>query len=137
MCYRAAVRHTVSMETMSAVSRPMGLVPLHLELWVLSHCPLYSVVSHIDRPPPQLLREQSPIAYTQTSLQWLPPLWHSLLITMSSVTVRSQSAAVSRGLSLTALTQQFCPTAFCLPTLFYLTPPGVGEGCLLPTHICT
>lgn len=116
MCYRAAVRHTISMETISAVSRPIGLVLLHLELCVLSHCHIFSCQPH--RPPPQLLREQSPTAYTQTAMQWLPPLWHTVPNTMSSDTIRSQSAAMSRGLSLTALTQQFHPTAFCLPTLF-------------------
>lgn len=31
----------------------MGLAPLHLELWVLWYCPIYSDVSHIYLPDPQ------------------------------------------------------------------------------------
>lgn len=32
----------------------MGLVPLHLEHWVLPHRPIYSDMSHVDLPAPQL-----------------------------------------------------------------------------------
>lgn len=99
---------------------------LHLDLRVL--ITLLHIFSCQPHRPPQLLREQSPTAYTQTTIQWLPPLWHSLLNTMSSVTVRSQSAAMSRGLSLTTRTRQFHPIFLSsYPVLFDTPWSGGGE----------
>lgn len=112
----------------------MGLIPLHLEHWVLSHCSIYSDVRHIDLPAPQLTASYRMHSdYNETDAPSATPCPKQKDVSHCpgvSLCYRVQRPFLGYSKSASH------PTPFCISLLYLTLELWEGAVCLLPfpTH---